>query len=303
MDIEIKIEEILDELLLLTSDKEYSNEIKKAYHLYMKGMPDGTIELGFNDWLIFDYKFENNSSFIKEYYSKNKVDEETLSILKSLENSKLSVFEVIETDQRKFLKDIFTREDYKILNQKRIDRNPIIARIIELNKDYIIVDTIEKWAESSGKGIKQAIMKKYNDIYSENRNLTIGDFIHNNSIIIYKYLMIYKDVEVKSVFEDEEYHVYQSKYKILERKDFYDKINNISDFIFQTDEFKNEIYELYDEDVLLAEIEIINQNFNVECRSQEDLDQANKKIEAILSDVVLKLKDEVLNIEDLISGR
>jgi len=303
MDIEIKIKEILDELLLLTSKEEYSEEIKNAYDLYMKGLPEGTIEIGFNDWLIFDYQFQNGSSFIQEYYKNNDLNEETVSLLKAIENSIFSVFNVIQTDQRKFLKDIFTRIDYIIKNENKIDRNPIIARLINFNNSNIIIDVIEKWAETSEQGINQAILKKYNEIYSENRNLTLSEFIQRNAIIIYKYLMIYKDVEIKSVFEDEEYYVYQSRYKTLESDDFYKIINESEAFVFQTDEFKNEIYELYEEGIELAEIEIINDKFNVECRSQEELDQANQKLETILSGTVLKLKDEVLNIEDLISGR
>jgi hypothetical protein len=303
MNIEIKIEEILDELLLLTSKGEYSDEIEKAYELYMKGLPEGTIELGFNNWLIFDYKFENGSSFIQEYYKNSNLNEVEISLLEAIENSTFSVFKVIETDQRKFLKDVFTREDYIIDNENRIDRDPIIARIINFDHKNIIIEVIEKWAETSEKGIKQAILKKYNEIYAENRNMDIGEFVQNNAIIIYKYLMIYKDVEIKSVFEDEEYYVYQSKYKILESDEFHQAINESKAFVFQTDEFKNEIYELYEDNIVLAEIEIINDKFNVECRSQEELDQANLKLENILSDSVLKLKDEVLNIEDLISGR
>jgi len=303
MNIEIKIEEILDELLLLTSKKEYLDEIEKAHDLYMKGLPEGTIELGFNNWLIFDYKFENGSSFIQEYYKNSNLNEVEISLLEAIENSTFSVFKVIETDQRKFLKDVFTREDYIIDNENRIDRDPIIARIINFDHKNIIIEVIEKWAESSEKGIKQAILKKYNEIYSENRNMSIGEFIQKNEIVIYKYLMIYKDVEIKSVFEDEEYYVYQTKYKILDSDEFYKAINSSKPFVFQTEEFKNEIYELYQDKALLAEIEIINDKFNVECRSQEELDESNLLIETILSDSVLKLKDEVLNIEDLISGR
>lgn len=303
MDIEIKIEEILDSLLLLTSKGEYSEEIEKAYELYMEGLPEGTIELGFNNWLIFDYKFENGSSFIQEFYKKNDLNEVEISLLKAIENSTFSVFKVMETDQRKFLKDVFTKEDYIIDNENKIDRDPIIARIINIERKNIIIEVIEKWAETSEKGIKQALLKKYNEIYSENRNKDIGEFVQNNAIIIYKYLMIYKDVEIKSVFEDEEYYVYQSKYKILDSDKFHQTINKSKVLIFQTDEFENEIYELYDDKIVLAEIEIINDKFYVECRSQEELDQANLKLENILLDSVLKLKDEVLNIEDLISGR
>lgn len=303
MNIEVKIENLLDELLLLTSKEEYSEEIEKAYESYMKGLPEGTIELGFNNWLIFDYQFENGSSFIQEFYNKNDLTEIEVSLLKAIENSTFSVFKVMETDQRRFLKDVFTKEDYIIDNENRIDRDPIIARIINFDHKNIIIEIIEKWAETSEKGIKQALLKKYNEIFSENRNKDIGDFVQNNTIIIYKYLMIYKDVETKSVFEDEEYYVYQSKYKIVDADKFQQVINQSKDVVFQTDEFENEIYELYKDKIVLAEIEIINDKFYVECRSQDELDQANLKLENILLDSVLKLKDEVLNIEDLISGR
>lgn len=295
-----KIEELIDRLMVLIADKKYVKTIESGHNFFVNGLSENTIEIGFNDWLIFDYVFDNGSSFINELYINGNLKDDEKEVLKAIENSVFSVFDVIQSEKNIFIKDIFTRTDYLIENIEDIDRNPLIARVINYkNKNYIL-SIVNEWAEDSGVSIRKSIYEKYNEFCGEYGNVSIEGFLKKNTIAIYKYLMIYKDIEVKSVFQDEEFYLHLATYRIIDSEMFNTIINETNNIVFQTDEYNNNIYELYIEDVILSEIEVMNDIFSVECRSEDDLIEVIKEIDKVFNKSVIKIKEEILNIEDLI---
>lgn len=298
-----KFNDLTEELLILTTENQYIDEIKHAHDVFMQGLPEDTVEIGFNQWLIFDYFFRNGSTFINELYKRKPENSDDINYLKALEQSTFSVFQIHEGNKQSFLKEIFTKNDYKIENSISQHSSPLIARVVTLNRKHYLLNTVDIWQESSIKSIRQSILKKYNEVHNTDKSITIERFIKEYSMVLYKYLMIYKDAEIKSVFEDEEFYVYQSLYQLKKKKDFNDIVNESNVIKFQTDEYENKIFELYDGGLVVAEIELIKDQFNVECKNQEDLDLANELLADIFDDSIVKIKDEILNIEDLISGR
>jgi hypothetical protein len=295
-----KIDKLLEKLLILTTNKRYLEEIHTGEEMFINALPEGTVKIGFNDWLILDYSFENGGSFIDELFASGNLSDDEKILLNSIKNSIFSVFTVMESERHTFIKDVFTREDYLIENISDIDRNPIIARVIKYNKKNYIIDTINDWAEESEKSIRKSIYEKYNEFCSKFQNISIDEFIKKNPIAIYKYLMIYKDIEMKSVFQDEEFFLHVATYNIVNKDIFNDSIAKSKNIIFQTDDYKNDIYELYIDDMILCEIEVINDNFEIECRNKEDLIDAMIEIDKVFDKNVIKLKEEILNVEDLI---
>jgi hypothetical protein len=295
-----KIDELLEKLLILTTNKQYLEEINTGEEIFINALPEDTIKIGFNDWLILDYSFKNGGSFINELLMNGNLKDDEKILLNSIKNSIFSVFTVMESERHTFIKDIFTKEDYLIENISDIDRNPIIARVIKYNKKNYIIDIINDWAEESEKSIRKSIYEKYNEFCSKFQNVSIDEFIKKNPIAIYKYLMIYKDIEMKSVFQDEEFFLHVTTYNIVNKDIFDDSIAKSKNIVFQTDGYVNDIYELYIDDMILCEIEVINNNFEIECRNKEDLIEAMKEIDKVFDKNVIKLKEEVLNVEDLI---
>ena len=215
-------------------------------------------------------------------------------------NSILSVFKVFELERYTYIKDVFTKEDYMIENMMDIDRNPIIARVITYKKKNFIIEVVNEWAEESEDSIRKSIYEKYNEYCSKIKNTEINEFLRKNAIIIYKYLMIYKDIKIKSVFQDEEFFLHLATYSIINMDMFNKSINESENIVFQTDEYDNDIYELSMENVVICEIEVISNNFEIQCRNNEDLVESMNEIDRIFKNSIVKLKEEVLNVEDLI---
>ena len=293
-----KIDELYEKLLVLVSDKKYIEEIKKAHDLFSNGLDEEAVEIGFNQWLMFDYVFQNGSSFIDELLMNNLIDD--IELAEAAKNSMLSVFKVFELEKYSYIKDVFTKEDYMVENVMDIDRNPVIARVITYKKKNYIIEVVNEWAEESEDSIRKSIYEKYNEYCSKISNIEISEFLRKNSIIIYKYLMIYKDVKIKSVFQDEEFFLHLATYSIIDIEIFNKLINEAENIVFQTDEYDNEIYELSVDKVVICEIEVINNLFEIQCRNNEDLLESMNEIEKTLKNSIVKLKEEILNVEDLI---
>jgi len=293
-----KIDELYEKLLTLVSDERYLDEIERAHDLFSNGLDEEAIEIGFNQWLMFDYVFQNGSSFIDELLMNNLLDDAELAM--AAKNSILSVFKVFELERYTYIKDVFTKEDYMIENVMDIDRNPVIARVITYKKKNYIIEVVNEWAEESEDSIRKSIYEKYNEYCSKIKNTEISEFLRKNSIIIYKYLMIYKDIKIKSVFQDEEFFLHLATYSIMDMDMFNKSINESENIVFQTDEYDNDIYELSIDDVVMCEIEVISNRFEIQCRNNEDLVESVNEINKIFKNSIVKLKEEVLNVEDLI---
>ena len=54
-----EVNELIEDLLLLTKNDLYKNQLNKANNLFNKGLEDKIIDLGFNEWFVYDYKFDN----------------------------------------------------------------------------------------------------------------------------------------------------------------------------------------------------------------------------------------------------
>jgi len=293
-----KIDELYEKLLMLLSDEKYLDEIERAHDFFSNGLEEETVEIGFNQWLMFDYVFQNGSSFIDELLMNDLLDDTELVM--AAKNSILSVFKVFELERYTYIKDVFTKEDYMIENMMDIDRNPIIARVITYKKKNFIIEVVNEWAEESEDSIRKSIYEKYNEYCSKIKNTEINEFLRKNAIIIYKYLMIYKDIKIKSVFQDEEFFLHLATYSIINMDMFNKSINESENIVFQTDEYDNDIYELSMENVVICEIEVISNNFEIQCRNNEDLVESMNEIDRIFKNSIVKLKEEVLNVEDLI---
>lgn len=291
-------EQLFEEIMVFISKDEFKDEVKRAHNVYIKGLSDDIIELGFNEWLVFDYNLKNGKSFIDKFANENDLDLNKMKLLESMKKSVFSAFKVMKNSKNKFLKDIFTKMDYKI--EDNLSQQLVIARLINYENVNYIFNLYKEWEETSEDSIKKSILKKYNEYCSNYNNISIDDFIKNNTVALYKYLMIYKDIEIKSVFQDEEFFVYQGKYLISNYEKFINIINNTDKIVFQTDEFDSDIYELYSEGIVLSEIEVIKDKIALECRSKEELDTAMEIINELFNDVLVKIGEEVLNVEDLI---
>ncbi|MGM0378964.1 MAG: hypothetical protein ACQEQE_04405 [Bacillota bacterium] len=293
-----EVNELIENLLLFTKNDLYKNQLNKANKLFNKGLEDKIIDLGFNEWFVYDYKFDNSSCIIDEYIKSKNLSDHKKDILEAMKNSFVSVFNVGEVNNQLFLKDIFTKTDYPLKN-KSLNHKNVVARVMKLNNENYVIDVLDKWDKDID-SIKKAILKKYNEYAGINKNVSISEFIKNNSLIIYKYLILYRESKDKLVFKDQEFYVHQGIYAIVDKKGFKTKLENDEKIKFLSDEYEGDIYELILEEIVLSEILVKDKTIEIECKNKEDLKKANLYFEQNYKNSLKKIKDEVLNIEQLL---
>lgn len=296
---ENKINEVMDALIYLTSKDQYAEEIENAHELFNKGLDEESFEMGFNFWLILEYTFKNGSSFINELMLKNELDQQHSKILTALKDSFISIFEVKKTEREVFLKDIFTNNDYPIENYNFEAEELVSTRIVTIEGNNYITDELTTWESRYKSSIKKSILEKYNEYSKQNKHATLEYFIKNNALLIYKFLIILKNSEVELVFQDEEFYVFQSIYVIKDHEGFNQIIKKSKQLETHPD-YDGEVVMLKEDDLKISEIVIKNEKIEVECTSKEELKEANTLVEEVFGDTIQKVKDEVLNIEDLL---
>lgn len=293
-----EVNELVENLLLFTKNDLYKNQLNKANELFNEGLEDKIIDLGFNEWFVYDYKFDNSSCLIDEYIKSQSLSDHKKSLLKAMKDSFVSVFNVGEVNDKLFLKDTFTKTDYPLKN-KSINYKNVVARVMEFENENYVIDILDNWDKDID-SIKKAILKKYNEYASISKNVSISEFVKNNSLIIYKYLILYRESKDKLVFKDQEFYVHQGIYAIVDKNKFNTKLRNDKNIKFLSDEYDGKIYELILDEVVLSEILIKDKTIEIECKSENDLQKANLYFEQKYENSLKKMKDEVLNIEQLL---
>ncbi|MBI5639341.1 MAG: hypothetical protein HZA17_02845 [Nitrospirae bacterium] len=156
----------------------YAEVIDKAYEYFWdEYKPDefmaGTaLELGFinfEDWLIFNYKVnENKESFIDLFVQRNRdLTELQAAILKNIKGSLLSLFEVVSVsrDKRVLLKDLLLGGEFSLRNKaltRGLGKGDLFAtRLLPLDKGYVMSGCVYPYTSAQKKQVLNYIDKQF----------------------------------------------------------------------------------------------------------------------------------------------
>lgn len=295
----IEIDRVKDQLFSIISKDQYKSEVSRAENLYRAGIEEQVIDSSFNDWLIFDYRLSSDKKLL-EVLLEEVTDDEEISLIRQMNQSFVSFFEVNSDENETYLKDVVTKRDYVLDVSKKMENSIVLARIMPYNHKYYVITFIESWDKSQITSIRKSVFAMYNDYCKEHKNVTIDQFIKNNSLLFYKYLAIYKDVKYNSLTEEENLYVHQSVFAIKKMEAFKEKLEESNILRLKTKEYNYPIYELIVDGFIISEVVLLGQTIEVECKSKEDLEDANQIIKECFTSSIEKVKEETLNIEDLL---
>lgn len=300
---------LLDELLYFGSSKKFKTEIETASELFSKS-DDKELQLstdiGFTDWYMHDYKF-SNQFFLVDFFRKEKnLTSDQKELLNSIENSVLSIFEIQGEEGNYFIKDIFTKKDYQLMNQDFL----VFTNIEDLHlmRIYPCEDLKFIALESTvvGSNFKDVLVKTLLEHYNQYSRLAgateLEDFVNNNPLVIFKIAHILEELEFETILEDE-YKVYQSVYIYKDIKEVLAVLNSNSRFecsLNEDDCFVYKFMDIKDKNIEVSEIVLCDNRLEAECLNPVDLEEVKKEIEIILKDIVVYVGDEVVDFEDLL---
>lgn len=300
------LEELKEKILYVVLEKKNEDFVEKARDKFLLEHDDDTAK-GFTSWLIHDFVSEGKSAV--DLYKKasttsidkyKKKDEDSKDYLEIISNSLYSVFEIVKTENNKILKDIITKRDYLLVDEDDLFNNSIIVgRVYFDDGKAILSEEYTTYSESFKAVFRKGILEKYNDYIKVSGIIDLEDFVKENSSIFYKFVDVVEETDLAVNFDEEEYSVYQAIYAFKERS----KIIEILDRI------ENSSKEEYDEtesvyiiklNEISCELLVLTEKLELECLNRSQLEIFKEKLENILGDYIVHVRDEILTMDELI---
>jgi hypothetical protein len=290
------LNEVLDEMLFFLSKKENGFIINSGREDF--GVKDEfSVPKGFFEWLVHDYKI--NDKYILDILKENKeIDPE---VYKGIKDSYISVFDIIKTKNNVILKDIFSGNDFKLLEDLNIDDGGILlTRVYPYKDGYLLLEN-QSYSESFKTTFKKSILEKYNEYCAVYEPMDIEEFIKSKSLLVYKFYEVVENV-IEADQDQEDLYVYQGTFMIQDMDKFNDIIKGL-DYIKFDDEYESErIYKVYDDSAtsILAEMVITLKKIEIECSSKDYLDAVCQMLDESFANSIVHVKNEVLSIDDIL---
>lgn len=303
----IQIEEALDALLLESSLIKDETELAKAKSAYEKGI-DGRAEgLFFTDYLLFDYKADDKSLFDQAAQEARYpgIDQTLLH--------RFSVFEVVQYPNSLGLKDIFTKEDFKVVNGETLMvADLMVGRLLISGSEAFLLENALVFPNSYKEALIKGMMEKYNDFVISGKQRSLDEFLKTQPEVLMKYIEILNEVEEETFDSEDDFLVYQSIFLVGDPVALKHQIMKEPGFETSLDESGFMVVKLYadeagdftgePEDLLIAEIVIDGNRVEIECLDELRLNMAKEKMKQCFGDAIAHFKDEVVSMDDLING-
>lgn len=302
----IQIEEMLDALLLDSDLIKNETALMTAKAEYEKGIEGRAEGLFFTDYILFDYKSSDESLF------QNAKKNENYPLIEPALDHRFSVFEVVQYPNGIGLKDIFTREDFKVLNSETFEVGDLMAgRLLLQGSEAFLLGNALVFPNGYREAIVKGMMEKYNDFVTGGNQRSLDEFIKAQPEVLMKYIEILNEVEEESLEVEDDFMVYQSTFLVGDPVALKNKILNEPGFETSLDESGFMVVKLYaddagdlsedHEDQLIAEIVIDGNRIEIECLDEFRLNMAKEKMKLSFGDAIAHFKDEVLSMDDLLS--
>ncbi len=156
----------------------HAKAIDKAYEYFWdEESPDEFLKetslalgfINFEDWLIFDYKAnEEKETFLDLYVKDNKeLSEEEAEVIRKIKGSAISLYEVLSVskDKRVLIKDLLLEEEFSLRN-KNLTRglkkgDVFAARLLQLDGNTVMSGCVYPYTEDRKKEVLDSVGKQF----------------------------------------------------------------------------------------------------------------------------------------------
>lgn len=305
------LQDYLDSVLFFAMKPEYAAEVERAGRIFTKEWAEDTLyasEFGFNQWLVHDYRFEDEAEGFISLYASNHPDAPELAELSRMaKGSLLSLFQLIRTEHNILLKDILTRKDYILGNRELTDQlDETALHLLRLYPDGASWLAIQEGAayEPTFKDVlNRGVLEKFSEYSRVRGPQELERFVYENPMMIYKFTEIIESLTVTETVSEEEYVVYQGTYILKDIRHTAKELEKLPGVELGIAEDGVWIFRLpmpEEPEVQLAEIVLSEHRMEVECTTPEDLAACREILEIHLGDSIVHVKDEAIDIDSLL---
>lgn len=287
--------EAIEDLLFFCMDPRFSKWIQEADRQYHLGSESETHGAQFENFLLYEFSADG-LDFITRYKNEPGAYAHWFSAIR---HHYFSGFEVMRYDNHLFLKDLFTKQDLKLLNPELIENAEcVVGRVFEFSEGWVLDPDFEVYTKEAMAAFRKAILERY---ATEGGSEPLDRFIYKRAWMLMRYLDIVESVLEEEVLEEEDYVVHQATYvhqdlaavrKVLEEAPECEK---------SLDEPEDLIYKVVTDDEIIAEVVLMKNTLVLECTDAPHLVQAKIWLTGLLGDRVVHVADEVLTLDDLLN--
>lgn len=292
------IESVLVKGIEYFLSKHSNSVIEAAKEEYLKGIDGDYKEFGFDNWFLCDYVHEGKD--MMTYYQQNQVVvAEDKEVIPFIQKSGFSYFEVFEIEGKSLLKDMFTKADYKVENSELLGDGTIVAARLYPADGKHYIEILEQFDGEMQSHVTGAVLAKYNEYCSRFETIDIELFVRKHSLLLYKFMTVFRNVSLQDSDADEEYMVYQSDYVFEDKDKVIDVISTNGAFEFIEASDGEEIYSFTTEGQVV-ELVITDNKIEIEAPTHGTRVLIKTKVEELLSGYITFVQDIILNIDDIL---
>lgn len=288
--------EATEDLLFFSMESRFARIIGQADQSY-RGEETAEVHPGlFEDYLLYEYR-HNGLTFADMYRREARAYS---AFFEAVRQSYFCGFEVIRYENHVFLKDIFTKRDFSLLNPEAVEGvNFLVGRLIVFDGGHILSPNFESCPKESMEAFKRAILERH---AHERPTEDLEDFLSKNALLMMRYLDILDTILEEAYSEAETLFVHQATYLHQSLEGIKAALDAASDCEQTLDEPEDLIYKLIDGGDILSEIVLMKNKVVLECITAEALIAAKGWFEALLGERIVHFADEVLSMEDLLES-
>lgn len=293
-----KIEALMVKGIEYFLTKHSSKVLEDSKEQYLQGIEGNYKEFAFDNWFLCDYKYDDKD--MMTYYQQNQtISHEERPYIKSIQNSWFSYFEVFEIQGKSIIKDLFTKADYKVENSDLLADGIIVAaRLYPVEGTYYI-EILENFNGDMQQHVTGAVLAKYNEYCVQEGNVDIESFIASESLLLYKFMNVFKNVSFQDSDAEDEFMVYQTDYVFESRDKVVEVLSTEGSFEFLEAEKDEEIYS-YTSQGAVVELVVTNNKLEIEAPNEAIRQVVKDKLEILLSGYITFVQDFVLHMDDIL---
>ncbi|MBS7526796.1 hypothetical protein KHM83_08910 [Fusibacter paucivorans] len=257
---------------------------------------DGSDIAGFNEWFIFSYMPSNAQMTLADQYAKLR----KTSHADAIAGSHRSVYEVAYDENGFLLKDIFTRDTYRLDGSQPLDTGLMSLRIIEMSEKVFFVGDVLYYDQAYKAIITKYILDQYNQHCTAYGPVDLKAFLTTQSMLIFKMSSIMSEIyEENSI--DETYLLYQATYALSGSHDqLIDDLLSVDTITITADEDDEAILRVIQADRIFAELEFEGSFLYVLCNNEADRAFLQSLLKPFEDETFVFVKSEILTIDELL---
>ncbi len=295
------LQDTVDKLLFWALEENNMHLVKDATELFLKGADSDQEMIGFNDWFVHDYRTSDGNSLSALYIEANNSLDEEKELLLAVEKSVYSAFDRMPIKDKMVIKDLFTKVDYQVENNFTAG-GVMLARIYKLDGKHLLLDLPEFLTDEYKTTLIKGMLEKYNEYCRLFAPIQMDVFVKKHSQVLYRFLNIIENTATEYALVDEDFTVHQSTYVTKKMDQVFELMKNDENFTLALEDAAGSVFKLVSPEHgdVIAEIVLADDRLEIECTTAEALEYSKEAIEDILKEKMTHLRDEVLNIDDLI---